>query len=130
MTAKNPTGAFPLGKALAVQLMRWRVLTEAVRDHLRDLSHALAQNTRLEKLVVEILGSLDEQKALDVRLRALIRERKAKVIQARDLRNRLAAAIQSQYGLGSEKLLEFGLKPRRPRRTARRREGRRRRQNG
>jgi hypothetical protein len=119
MTGKKPTGPLPPGKALASYLIRWRILTEAVRDHLCDLSHAMAQNTRLEKLAAEILTSLDEEKALTARLRAVVRERRAKVVQARDLRNRLAAAVLCQYGLRSEKLREFGLKPVRPRRTAR-----------
>jgi hypothetical protein len=38
------------------------------------------------------------------------------VQQARDLRNRLAAAVMGHYGPGSDKLREFGLKPRKRRR--------------
>jgi len=32
-----------------------------------------------------------------------------------DLRNRLAASLQTVHGFQSEKLIEYGIKPRRPR---------------
>jgi hypothetical protein len=122
MTVKNQTGPAPRNRTLTSLLIRWRILTEAVKDHLADLPYAAAQNARLDKLVAEILSSAAEQKALTARLRVVIREREAKVEQARDLRSRLTAAVIGRYGPRSEKLKEFGLKPQRRRKRAARRQ--------
>ncbi len=103
-------------QGLAAQLTRWRHLVGGVQRNLGDLAYTADHNTQLEKLTEEILRSTFEQRALTQQLRALIREREAKVQQARDLRNRLAAAVTGHYGPCSNKLREFGFKPRSRRR--------------
>jgi len=122
MTAKKQTGPYPKDQGLASQLIRWRILTEAVQDHLGDMPYVAQNNTQLDKLVAEILSSVAEQKALTARLRVVVRQREAKVAQARDLRSRIASAVVGQYGACSEKLKEFGLKPQKRRKSAARRQ--------
>ncbi len=123
MADKNPTKAEPHDRSLAMQLMHWRILNDAVEENAGDLAHAVAHNRRFAKLLAEILSSVAEQKVLTARLQAVVRERQGKVLEVCDLRSRLAAAAVGRYGPRSEKLREFGLKPRRrPRRSAPRRE--------
>ncbi len=101
---------------LAAHLTRWRKLAGGVRNNLCDLAHAAEHNAELHRLADEILRSAGEQQALTARLRGLVQERRAKVHRARDLRARLAAAVTGCYGPYSDKLREFGLKPRKRRR--------------
>jgi len=103
--------------SLAAQLTRWRKLVAGVQRHLGVLAYTAEHNTQLEMLADEILHSASEQRVLTHRLRALVRERGEKVRQARELRNRLAAAVMGHYGPCSDNLREFGLKPRKRRRV-------------
>jgi hypothetical protein len=100
------------GNSLAAHLTRWHKLIGAVQRNLKDLAHAAEHNTRLEKLLDDILQASAEQRALTYRLRILVRERDEKIRQARDLRSRLAGAVIGKYGIYSDKLREFGLRPR------------------
>lgn len=99
-------------QGLAAQMSRWSKLVRGVQNNLDDLGFTAEKTAQLEKLAEEVLCAIGEQRNLTCRLRILVRERDEKIRQAQDLRSRIVAAVIGRYGIYSDKLREFGLKPR------------------
>ncbi|HBL28688.1 MAG TPA: hypothetical protein DD490_17775 [Acidobacteria bacterium] len=95
------------------RIARWKVMAAGLKPQLPQLP-------MLGGLHAELEGTIQRSEELDARheaLKAEIREvnrlRKDLVAQGDDLRKRLAASLQTVHGFESEKLIEYGVKPRR-----------------
>lgn len=97
------------------QFARFQALASNLQAHLVELPGLAANHTAFEELVGRIQASLAEQDVLASRTSDLIRTREQDMKQALELRHRLAGQLQGQFGTTSERLREFGLKPRRRR---------------
>jgi hypothetical protein len=91
---------------------RSKALATNLRPHLAEMPHLAALHGELERVVARIEASIAEQDTLAARIRGLITARAEEMLQGRDVRNRLAAQLQGQFGLTSDELRGFGLKPR------------------
>jgi len=98
--------------------VRWRKLATNMRAYLPDMPQVAADHTRLEVLLNQIEAAFSEQEVLAVRTRELIELRRDYMLEARDVRYRLAANLQGHFGPYAERLREFAIKPRK--RTIRR----------
>jgi len=77
--------------------------------HLADL------HGELERIIAQSEDLDARAEALKAESRAVNANREALAKSGDDLRGRLGASLQTTYGFKSEKLIEFGLKPRKAR---------------
>jgi hypothetical protein len=102
------------------KVQAWGVLVKNMEPLLGDLGHTLETHAKLKELVetMRLMGERIEVQRAGLRDVALQRE--ALIKSGRKMRNVLAAALQSHFGLESAELLKFGVKPRaeRVRRTS------------
>jgi hypothetical protein len=103
------------GSTLPERIARWKVIKSGLEPLLPEMPH-------LAGLHGELGAAIDQSEELDARNEALkaearentrLREELGKT--GDDLRNRLGAALKTHFGFKSEKLLEFGILPRRTR---------------
>jgi hypothetical protein len=103
--------------------MKWDKLATNLRPYLTDMPHTAEDHAELEAVLAKIRTSFAEQEVHTRRIAQLVAGRKAEMQAAQDLRSRLAANLQGRFGPTSERLLEFGIKPRRRRNRTRPKEG-------
>jgi hypothetical protein len=77
--------------------------------HLADL------HGQLEKVITQSEELDARSEALKAESREVNKTRVTLAKTGDDLRKRLAASLKTSYGFGSEKLIEFGVQPTRPR---------------
>ncbi len=104
-----------MASSMREQFARFQSLASNLRTHLAELPGLAANHTAFEELVGRIQASLAEQDVLASRTSDLIRTREQDMKLALELRHRLAGQLQGQFGTTSERLREFGVKPRRRR---------------
>jgi hypothetical protein len=94
------------------KVQAWGVLVMNMEPILGDLAHTQETHTKLKELVetMRLMGERIELQRAGLRDVALQRE--ALIKSGRKLRNVLAAALQSRFGLESAELLKFGVRPR------------------
>ncbi len=101
------------GRSFADQIVRWRFLLEQSRPLLGEAPHLVADHASFEALVKEVE---------ELRAHAIVSSRAAKEATRRrreaedrgmEMRDRLAGALIHQFGSRSEKLLDFGMIPKR-----------------
>jgi hypothetical protein len=102
------TGPGSLGETVAV----WKALASNARTVLADMAHVVPDHTAFEESIAKVEASMAEQDILSARATALVHLRREDVARARSLRNKVVAHLQGKFGTESEKLREFGLKPR------------------
>jgi hypothetical protein len=83
-----------------------------------DLDHLENQRAELEIHLDRLKEANTRQAALKARLQQATRDVEEHLDVGRDLSTRLRDAIRGVYGRRGEKLAEFGLQPRRPRKPA------------
>jgi hypothetical protein len=91
---------------------QWHSLVGNLTAHLHELPNLAEDHAELAALLVEANELEAEQKLCEAKLREVNRRRYDLAARGRSLRNRLAVGLQSAYGLESERLIEFGVKPR------------------
>jgi hypothetical protein len=64
-------------------------------------------------VITQVLSPRRRSSALKADLQEVNRQRAELAKQGDETRNRLAASLQAEHGFKSERLLEFGIKPRR-----------------
>jgi hypothetical protein len=103
------------GSSIPERIARWKVIQVGVRPLLPEMPYLTDLHTELGNVIVqsEELDVRHEALKAETREVNLIREELAR--SGDDLRNRIGAALQTVHGFRSEKLIEFGLKPRRAR---------------
>ena len=102
----------------AEKIEGWKVIHTAVEPELTTNPHLVERHGILGGMIVEGEDLQVRQKALISELRIINRRRREIAVEGEDLRNRLAAALKFEHGFGNEKLIGYGIKPRR---TVRRR---------
>ncbi len=104
--------------SFAEQMNLCEVLGTNLTPHLEAMPHLGVYHKELVDLVA--MGrTLESQRGFhEAELRETNAKRRDIDQRARNVRSRLAAALQSNFGPTSERLLEFGLKPRARRRKA------------
>lgn len=101
-----------LNKSFNDTLNDWQALVVNLKPHLADLPNLAADHGTLSALVDPIRALQAQQDVHEASLRDVVSQRMLLAAQARKARNRLAAGLQSAFDHESDKLLEFGIKPR------------------
>ena len=103
------------GSTIPERIARWKVMAAGLKPMLPEMPHLGQIHGELEGVIgrSEVLDARSE--ALKAESREVNRTREELAKTGDDLRNRLGAALQTIHGFRSEKLIEFGIKPRRPR---------------
>jgi len=94
-------------------LIDWQTLADNLSTRLGDLPHLAADQKALADLVTQARTMQDQREAHKAGLQDLNKQRLTLAGQARRLQNRLAAGLRNAFDLDSEKLVEFGVQPRR-----------------
>ena len=106
------------------RIARWKVMTAGLKPQIAELPMLTGLHAELESVTLQSEDLDVRHEALKSEMREVNRLRGELVKKGDDLRNRLAAALQTVHGFQSEKLIEYGVQPRRPRiRQARKRRG-------
>lgn len=111
----------PAPKTLAGRMVLWIQLRDRARPLLAEVPHLQSDHTTFELELAGLLALDQQQETVTASLRETTRLRDEAVERVNELRNRLAAGLQAHFGPKSEKLIEFGVSPRKKR--ARRRKG-------
>ncbi|MEA2604770.1 MAG: hypothetical protein QOF89_5762 [Acidobacteriota bacterium] len=103
------------GSTIPERIARWKVIAAALKPLLAEMPHLMTLHTQLEDVIArsEVLDARIE--ALKAESQEINRTREELATTGDDLRNRLGAAVRTVHGFRSERLIEFGLKPRRTR---------------
>jgi hypothetical protein len=103
------------GNSVPEKVARWKVIHTGVVPLLPEMPHLSGMHTELAGIIARSEELDARHEALKAETRELNRIRLELAKTGDDLRNRLGAALQTVHGFKSEKLIEFGLKPRRAR---------------
>jgi hypothetical protein len=100
-------------KSYKENLVDWQTLVENLSSRLGDLPHLAADQKALADLVTQAHTMQDQRDAHKASLQDLNKQRQALAARATRIQNRLAASLRGAFDVDSEKLVEFGVKPRR-----------------
>ena len=103
------------GSTIPERIARWKVISAGLKPLLTDMPHLADLHGQLEKVITQSEELDARAEALKAESRAVNANRTALAKSGDDLRARLAASLQTTYGFKSEKLIEFGLQPRKAR---------------
>jgi hypothetical protein len=104
-------------ESVATTLQQWEQFLAAWRLNPEDLDYLelKEQLTELEKVSEKVRRLSDEQAALNARKQQVTRDLDAAKERGREIAVRIRNGLRSRYGRSSEKLTQFGLRPRRGR---------------
>jgi hypothetical protein len=97
------------------RIARWKVMTAGLKPLLGDFPLLAPLHTELESVTLQSEELDARHEALKAETREINRVRGELAKKGDDLRARLAASLQTVHGFRSEKLIEFGVQPRRVR---------------
>src|SRR4051794_5415172 len=103
------------GKATTEVHGRWKVMAVNLQPQLEKLPQLAGRYAELVKLTTDADVLETRQAQLTADLQEVNHQRRDLLKTGEDLRNRIGAALKAEHGFTSERLLEFGLKPRRTR---------------
>jgi septal ring factor EnvC (AmiA/AmiB activator) len=103
------------GTAIYRKLARWEGILGNLGKRLEDIPHLKTQHEALRQRREECLALDREIRSLQGRLYDAQERLDQVAAEGEQLRGRLSAALQAEFGFESPRLQEFGLKPRRPR---------------
>jgi hypothetical protein len=103
------------GNSKPERIAVWKVLHTGVRPLLEEMPYLTDLHTELGNVIVRSEELDVRHEALKAETREVNRIREELARSGDDLRNRIGAALQTVHGFRSERLIEFGLKPRRAR---------------
>jgi len=95
--------------------MATKVLAAGLKPLLPQMPHLKDLHDQLEQVISQAEDLDARSEALKAQSQEVTRTRDDLAKTGDDLRDRLGAALRTVHGFQSEKLLEFGLKPRKPR---------------
>jgi len=99
-------------------LEEWKLIMEAYESNQEDLPHLEAPKNQLKALLEQAKDTIEQQAALAARRQEMTQQLADALDQGRKLATFLRTGIKHRYGNRSEKLVEFGVQPLRPRRPA------------
>jgi hypothetical protein len=103
------------GSTIPERIARWKVISAGLKPLLATMPHLADLHGELEKVIAQSEELDARAEALKAESRTVNASRETLAKSGDDLRSRLGASLQTTYGFKSEKLIEFGLKPRKPR---------------
>ncbi len=103
-------------KSFKENLVVWRTMVDNLAPQLDRLPRLRASHASLTALLDRAAALQAEQAVHAAKLRQVNRERAAAAREGRKLRNYIALSLQHELGESSERLIEFGVKPRARRR--------------
>lgn len=103
------------GSTIPERIARWKVISAGLKPLLGDMPHLAELHAELEKTILQSEQLDARSEALKAESREVNATRDTLAKTGDDLRRRLGAALQTTYGFRSEKLIEFGIPPRRTR---------------
>ena len=103
------------GSTLPERIARWKVIHTNFVPLLPEMPHLAGLHEELGKVIIQSEDLDVRNEAIKAQSREVNRMRDDLGKTGDDLRNRLGAALRTLHGFNSEKLIEFGLQPRRPR---------------
>ena len=103
------------GKAGTVIIGRWKVMGTNLKSQLESMPQLTPRYTEMVKFTANAEDLENRQAQLTADLQEVNRQRRDLFKSGEDLRNRIGAILKAEHGFTSERLLEFGLKPRRAR---------------
>jgi len=103
------------GRTNPEKIARWKVITTGLKPLLGDMPHLADLHGQLEKIITQSEELDARNEALKSESREVNKTRATLSKSGDDLRKRLAASLKTSYGFDSEKLIEFGVQPQRPR---------------
>jgi len=102
-------------KVATAVIGRWKVMTTSLQPQLDKLPHLAGQYADLVKTTSDAEALETRQALLKADLQELNHQRRDLLKSGEELRKRIGAALKSEHGFTSERLLEFGLAPKRVR---------------
>jgi len=103
------------GNSNPERIARWKVMTVALEPQLGDFPLLAPLHAELKDVTLQSEGLDAHHEALKAETREVNRKREDLAKKGDELRARMAATLQTVHGFRSEKLIEFGVKPRRTR---------------
>lgn len=97
------------------KIARWKLIATGLKPLLAEMPHLADLHGQIEKAITESEELDARSEALKAESREVNKNRLAVAKTGDDLRQRLGASLRTAYGFSSEKLLEFGIPPRRAR---------------
>jgi hypothetical protein len=97
------------------RIARWKVMTVGLKPQLGDFPLLAPLHTELESVTLQSEELDARHEALKAETREINRIRGELAKKGDDLRSRMGATLQTVHGFRSEKLIEFGIQPRRVR---------------
>lgn len=102
-------------KSVADHSLEWSQLITMVRRNAADVPYLLELSSELETVLSGVSKLETERLALDAESHQKTRDIQALKGVGRSISARIRSGLNTQYGFGSEKLVEFGMRPRRRR---------------
>ena len=103
--------------SLAFTIAHWERLLAAVEENRKDLPFLEMFQAQLGKEMDCVRNLRDRKAALKAETRLATRDLRVFLERGRDLASRIQAGARAHYGIRSEKLTEFGIRLRRPRKA-------------
>jgi hypothetical protein len=97
------------------RMKHWEGLVAGSKANSTDLEIVRGYTTRLDELIPLTKQANTRQLLAQAEFQQSTRDQEALVEEARELANRIRNGVRTLYGVRSEKLVEFGLKPQRKR---------------
>ena len=99
-------------KVFDTRLNDWQALVDNLKPHLAEMPNLAADHATLTGLIDQTRALQAEQDQHLASVREVVSQKNTLAKQAGKARNRLVAGLQSAFDHESDKLLEFGVKPR------------------
>jgi hypothetical protein len=103
------------GNTIPERVSRWKLMTGSLTPLLPEMPYLTEMHTELEATATQLQDLELRHEALKAETREINRLRGELARTGDNLRSRLGAALKTRHGFTSEKLIEFGLQPRRNR---------------
>ena len=103
------------GRSKPERVARWKVMITGVEPQLEEIPLLVPLHTDLKGITLQSDELDARQAALKAESQEINRVRIELGTRGDDLRNRIAATLKAVHGFDSEKLLEFGIQPKRVR---------------
>lgn len=94
------------------------LMSTTLKTELEEMPHLKDDSESLDAVIAELKELDNRQQALKGQLQELTRLRQETERRGQSLRSRIAAQIQGKLGFTNEKLLAYGINPRKPGRRA------------
>lgn len=114
------------GRSKPERIARWKVMAAGLEPQLQELPLIVPLHTELKGIILQSEELDARHEALKAETQEINRTRDELAARGDELRNRLASALKTVHGFNSEKLIEFGIQPKRVRgrdKKARKRRG-------